>query len=256
VQSALASNFASRLPFPTMAASHPHLFQQSIADENKIRKLVKNHFLLDRVVLQWHPTAGEDIPTPNTKEVVVFSSFFQHGFDLPTCDFLRRLLDHCKIELVHLNPNSILRITVFVHLCEAFLGIPPNFPLFKTYIFLKYQPSAANRKVIGGVGLQTRPHVSSLELPMKTSLWGWHGTWFYYENDKPCLPSFVGQLPKVQGSWSKEPRPLKLSHVASLTDKINALKECGLTGVYIAARWLARRVITLKKQVNLGWEYS
>jgi hypothetical protein len=55
-----------------MAASHPHHFQPSIADEMKIHKLVANHFLPDRVVLQWCPAAGEDIPTPNIEEVVVF----------------------------------------------------------------------------------------------------------------------------------------------------------------------------------------
>jgi hypothetical protein len=117
--------------------------------------MVVNHFLLDRAMLQWHPATGEDIPTHNTNEIVVFSSFFKCGFGLPACDFLRGLVDHYKIELVHLNPNLILQITVFVHLCKAFLGIPPNFPLFKNYFFLKYQQSAANRKVIGGVGLQT-----------------------------------------------------------------------------------------------------
>jgi hypothetical protein len=73
VQSALASNFTSGLPFPTMAASHPHLFQQSVANENKIRKLVENHFLPDQAMLQWCPATGEDIPTPNTKEIVAFS---------------------------------------------------------------------------------------------------------------------------------------------------------------------------------------
>jgi hypothetical protein len=170
VQSALASNFISNLPFPTMATSHLHLFQQSIADENKIHKLVKNHFLPYQAMLQWRPAAREDIPTPNTKDIVVFSSFFQRGFGLPACDFLCGLLNHYNIELVHLNMNSIIQITVFVNLCEAFLGIPPNFPLFKNYFFLKYQPSAANRKVIGGVGLQTHPHIGFLENRMKTSL--------------------------------------------------------------------------------------
>jgi hypothetical protein len=133
-------------------------------------------------MLQWHPTAGEDIPTPNMTEIVVFFSFLQHRFGLPACDFLHGLLDHCQIELVHLNPNSILQIVVFVHLCEAFLGIPSNFPLFKNYFFSKYHPSATNRKIIGGVGLQTRPHAGFLDLPLKTFLEGWHGTWFYCEN--------------------------------------------------------------------------
>jgi hypothetical protein len=153
-----------------------------------------SHFLPDRVVLQWRPAAGEDMPTPNTNEIVVFTSF-QCGFGLPICDFLRGLLDHYQIELVHLNPNSIFQIVVFVHLCEVFLGIPPNFPLFKNYLFLKYQPSAANRKVVGGgggVGLQTHPRAGFLDLPLKTSLWGWHETLFYCENHEPSLPFFVG----------------------------------------------------------------
>jgi hypothetical protein len=95
-------------------------------------------------VVQWHPATGEDVPTPNTNEIVVFSFFFQRGFRLLVCDFLCGLLDYYQIELVHLNPNSILQITIFVHLFEAYLGIPPKFSLFKNYFFLKYQLSAAN----------------------------------------------------------------------------------------------------------------
>jgi hypothetical protein len=239
-----------------MAALHPHLFQSSVTDESEIHKLVVNHFLPDRAVLQWHPTAGEDIPTPNTTEIVVFSSFFQCRFGLPTCDFLGGLLDHYRIKLVHLNPNSVPQIVVFVHLCEAFLGISPNFPLFKNYFFLKYQPSATNRKVIGGIGLQTRHRAGFLDLPMQSSLRGWHGTWFYCENYEPILPSFVGRLLEFQGTWSEESTPLELPQVAALTNKVNRLKEKGLMGVYVAAHWLARRVQPLKKQVHSGWEYS
>jgi hypothetical protein len=80
----------------------------AITDEKEIHKLVANYFLPDHAMLQWRPSTGEDIPTPNTNEIVVFSSFFQHGFGLLTCDFLRGLLDHYQIEVVHLNPNSIL----------------------------------------------------------------------------------------------------------------------------------------------------
>jgi hypothetical protein len=127
-----------------MAASHPHLFQPSVADENEIRNLVKSYFLPDREVLQWHPVASEDISTPNTNKIVVFASFFQRGFALPVCHFLCSLLDYYQVKLVHLNPNSILQITIFVHLCVAYLQIPLNFPLIKNYFFLKYQLSSAN----------------------------------------------------------------------------------------------------------------
>jgi hypothetical protein len=46
------------------------------------RKLTVSYFLPDHEVLQWRPAACEDIPTPNTNEIVVFTSFFQRGFEL------------------------------------------------------------------------------------------------------------------------------------------------------------------------------
>jgi hypothetical protein len=75
------------------AALQLHLFQLSVADESEIRKLVTNHFLLDRAVVQCHPATGEDLPTPNTNEIVVFSSFFQRGFGLwPVISFVDSLI--------------------------------------------------------------------------------------------------------------------------------------------------------------------
>jgi hypothetical protein len=130
-------------------------------------------------------------------------------------------------------------ITTRLNLCEAFLGISHNFHLFKKYFFLKYQLSAANRKVIGGVGLHTRSRAGFLDLPLKTSLRGWHGTWFYCENHESSFPPFVGQLPEFQGTWSEELTPLELPQVATLTNKVNLLKEKGLTGVCMAAHWLS-----------------
>jgi hypothetical protein len=142
-----------------------------------------------------------------------------------------------------------------VHLCEAFLDVPLNFSLIKSYFLLKYQPSADKWKVIGDVGLQTRPHSGFLDLPMKTSLKGWHKSWFYCENHEPSLPPFIGQLPEFSGTWSEEPTPVELPIVASLGNRVNNLKNQGLTGVCVAAYSLARRVMPLKKQVHPGWEY-
>jgi hypothetical protein len=96
-----------------MVTSHPHLFQPSVVDEGEIRKLIANYFLHDCEVLQWCPATSEGIPTPNTNEIVVFTSFFKCGFGLTVCDLLHSLLDHYEIELVHLNPKSILQIVIF-----------------------------------------------------------------------------------------------------------------------------------------------
>jgi hypothetical protein len=91
---------------------------------------------------------------------------------------------------------------------------------------------------------------------MKSSLRGWHKTWFYYEKHEPRLPSLVGWLPEYQGTWHEELTPTKLPLVAALTNKVNTLKEHDLMGVCVATHWLAHRVIALKKQVHPSWEYN
>jgi hypothetical protein len=56
-------------------------------------------------------------------------------------NFFRGLLHHYGIKLQNFNPNLVLQITVFVALCEGYLGIKPNFVLWKYYfcatVFLK-----------------------------------------------------------------------------------------------------------------------
>jgi hypothetical protein len=72
---------------------------------------------------------------------VSFAHFHEQGFGTPTSKFFRGLLHHYGIELQNLNPNSVLKIVVFVTLCEGYLGIRPNFALWKYYfcatVFLK-----------------------------------------------------------------------------------------------------------------------
>jgi hypothetical protein len=42
---------------------------------------------------------------------------------------------------------------------------------------------------MSGVGLQARPNRDFLNLPLKTSLKGWHHQWFYCENYEPSHAS-------------------------------------------------------------------
>jgi hypothetical protein len=62
----------------------------------------------------------------------------------------------------------------------------------------------------------------------------------------------MGRLPEFNSNWSEEPTPLDLPQVATLANKVNILKEKGLTGVCVNAHWLAHQVQSLKKQVHLG----
>jgi hypothetical protein len=53
----------------------------------------------------------------------MFSRFVERGLALPASDFFKGLLGYYGIEYLNLNPNSIFHTSVFVHFCEAFLGI-------------------------------------------------------------------------------------------------------------------------------------
>jgi hypothetical protein len=70
---------------------------------------------------------------------------------------------------------------------------------------------------------------------MKTSLKGWHKSWFYCKNHEPSLLSFVGRLPEYNGTWLEEPTSAKLPIVPALANQVNDLKRHNLTGVCVAA---------------------
>ena len=79
----------------------------------------------------WRPALGEEFPSCQFDyEIVIFESFFHYRFNVPPSKFLRSVLDFYEIELHHLNPNSTTMLSVFVDLCEAFLGIEPSLNLF------------------------------------------------------------------------------------------------------------------------------
>ena len=89
--------------------------------------------LPDEAIAGWLPAAGEHFPNPCEGELVVFEEFYRWGFGLLAHPFLRKLLAYYGITLVHLNPNNILHLSIFINLCEAYLGIEPHFNLFRYF---------------------------------------------------------------------------------------------------------------------------
>ncbi len=112
--------------------------------EENLKEMVAHGVIPAKEIIGWRPAFGEAFPTPDTHEVVVFSHFFYGGFSLPTSSFFRGILDFYGISLHHLNPNSIVHITNFIHACEAFLGIRPYFALFRRIFFLNPSQTKAN----------------------------------------------------------------------------------------------------------------
>jgi hypothetical protein len=113
----------SQLPF---VGNH-----MSIVSESDLLHLVETGVLPPKELCSWRIWRGVTVLTEDTHEAVVFMPFLIRGLALPASPFFRGLLDFYALNLTHLNPNSILLIVVFVHLCEAFLGILPHFGLWK-----------------------------------------------------------------------------------------------------------------------------
>jgi hypothetical protein len=51
--------------------------------EAKIQALVNHGLLRPKAKVEWRAAAGEQFPSEDVKEQVVFTSFFEHGFNLP-----------------------------------------------------------------------------------------------------------------------------------------------------------------------------
>src|SRR5438105_5060946 len=121
----------------SLAPNPEEVWMKSTMMEGELEKMVEDQVLPVKELIGWCAANGELFPTADTEEIVVFTSFFYRGFSLPSSSFFRGLLRFYGIELVNLNPNSILQISAFIHFCEAFLDVRPHFALFRHIFALK-----------------------------------------------------------------------------------------------------------------------
>ena len=136
--------------------THKEGWIASKCSESDLETLVSSGLLAHKSVIPWRPSLGEDRPYENTGKIVAFAAYLEWGLGLPCSFFFSGLLRYYRIQLHHLTPNSFVHISVFVHLCEAFLGIEPHFELFLFLFHLKPQPDSYVLDVVGGASLQLR----------------------------------------------------------------------------------------------------
>jgi hypothetical protein len=191
-------------------------------------------------------------------EIPMFTRFAERGLSLPASDFFKGLLGYYGIEYLNLNPNSIFHTLVFVHFCEAFLGIKPHWILFRKFFRVKPQPSANNPRVVGGVGIQMREDATEQYLSYKLidSNQDWKSKWFYVTNHHPELPKPSGKQPKHRPWWNSEPTMQEGIHLPELMAKIKALREAGLRAEHVAFSFMKRRVQPLIARDTLGYQYT
>ena len=138
----------------------------SKCSESDLRSLVSAGLLPEKSIIQWRPALGEDHPYENTGEIIAFTSYLERGLGFPYSLFFPGLLRYYRIQLHHLTPNSFVHISIFVHLCKAFLGIEPHFELFRFLFHLKPQPDSYVLDVVGSACLQLRQGKDKVYIPI------------------------------------------------------------------------------------------
>jgi hypothetical protein len=241
----------SQLPF---AGNH-----MSINLEFDLLRLVDVGVLPPKELCSWRICRGVTVPTEDTHESVVYVPFLIPGLALPVSPFFRGLLDFYNLNLTHLNPNSILQVSIFIHLCEAYLGILPHFGLWKYQYHCRPGMAGGQHQHVGGASLELRRGRKSkyLDIPLKDSIKGWRLEWFIMENHCKSLPPRSGRQPDVRTpSWVESPTPSEVIEAKVLLDEICLLKDRGLTVEAVVADFVFKNIQPLKDRAYPAYLYS
>jgi hypothetical protein len=234
-------------------------WKKSKAKTEDLLALLDSGFPREKEVDMWRAAAGDPYPMEkNLDEIPMFARFAERGLSLPASDFFKGLMGYYSIEYLNLNPNGIFHTAVFVHFCEAFLGIKPHWILFQNFFRVKPQPSASNSRVVRGAGIQMREDAAEQYLSYKLidSNQDWKAKWFYVTNHHPELPNPSGKQPNHCPWWNSEPTMKEGSQLPELLARIKGLREAGLRAEHVAFSFMKRRVHPLMARDTLGYEYT
>jgi hypothetical protein len=227
----------SQLPF---AGNH-----MSVVSESYLLHLVDVGILPPKELCSWRICRGVTVPTEDTHESIVYIPFLIRGLALPISPFFRGLLDFYNLNLTHLNLNSILQISIFVHLCEAYLGVLPHFGLWKYLYHCRPGMAGGQHQLVGGASLEMRRgrKTEYLDIPLKDSIKGWRLEWFIVENHGKYLPPRSGrQLDVCTPSWIESPTTLEVTEAKVLLAEVCLLKERGLTTEGVVADFVFKNI--------------
>ncbi|KAK1625824.1 hypothetical protein QYE76_000139 [Lolium multiflorum] len=205
----------------------------------------------------------ESFPTPRIGYRVTFVDHLIRGLSTPIHEFLRGLLFVYGIQLHQLTPNSILHISIFITLCECFLGTHPHWGLWKRIFYLRRNSSRSVAYNVGGIVICVRPEVDYFDVKFPDSVQGWRRRWLYIQEEhvdsqEYNIAPFDGAAKILRRrSWDAEASEEKTATNA-LMKRICELQNTRgkeLSGVQITAHFLRIRMQPLQARKNPLWMY-
>ncbi|KAK1663699.1 hypothetical protein QYE76_051858 [Lolium multiflorum] len=207
----------------------------------------------------------ESYPAPPMGYRVSFVDHLIRGLSAPIHPFLRGLLFVYGLQLHHLTPNSILHISIFITLCEAFLGVSPNWALWKRIFFCRRNGSHNVAYNIGGVVISIRSTANYFDVKLPDSVQGWRKRWLYIrEENHGCaednIPPFDGDERILRRrSWDAEATEEERASTEALMTRIHELQNTRgkeLSGIQIIVYFLKSRVQPLQARKFPLWKYT
>ncbi|KAK1665415.1 hypothetical protein QYE76_053574 [Lolium multiflorum] len=203
----------------------------------------------------------ESFPTPRIGYRVTFVDHLICGLSTPIHEFLRGLLFVYGLQLHQLTPNSIIHISIFITLCECFLGTPPNWVLWKRIFLVRRNSSYNIAYNVGGVVICVRPDVEYFDVKFPDSVQGWCKRWLYIREkhinsqDYNIAPFEILR----RRSWDAEATDEEKIATDALMKRIHELQNTRgkeLSGIQITAYFLRIRVQPLQARKNPLWMYA
>ena len=176
----------------------------SSVTEEDIKKLREARYLTAEISHRL-PAQGQVVPTPEPNESVVFISHFLRGLGLALDPFVRGLMFYYGLDFHDLAPDSLLHISSFIVVCEAFFRVTPHFGLWLKTFTVKPKMIEGRHAECGGAVISKSADVpwSECSFPEVSSLWQWE--WFYITAPRStkwvAAPTFRSGPPPQLMSW-------------------------------------------------------
>ncbi|KAK1653068.1 hypothetical protein QYE76_070873 [Lolium multiflorum] len=207
----------------------------------------------------------ESYPSPPMEYRVSFVDHLIRGLSPPIHEFLRGLLFVYGLQLHQLTPNSILHVSIFITFCECFLGVQPNWALWKRIFCLRRNGSHGVAYNIGGVVICVRSDVDYFDVKFPDSVQGWRKRWLYVHEESSDsmeynIAPFDGKTKILRRrSWDAEATEEEKLATEALMTRIRELQSTRgkeLSGIQITAYFLRIRVQPLQARKNPLWMYA
>ncbi|KAK1606360.1 hypothetical protein QYE76_030033 [Lolium multiflorum] len=136
-----------------------------------------------------------------------------------------------EYRLHQLTPNSILHVSIFITLCECFLGVQPNWALWKRIFCLRRNGSHGVAYNIGGVVICVRSDVDYFDVKFPDSVQGWRKRWLYVHEESSDsveynIAPFDGRAKILRRrSWDAEATEEEKSATEALMTRIHELQN-------------------------------